>query len=97
MAYRVECKEYRMATRKIAPREPVEETPGVFSGKDEREEDEEVILSSSPEGKPRTAQELYRALVENGFIGMWKDRTDIGDSVEYARKLRERASKRRHD
>jgi hypothetical protein len=28
------------------------------------------------------------------LIGMWEDRTDIGDSVEFARKLRERAEKR---
>ena len=28
------------------------------------------------------------------LIGMWADRTDIGDSVEFARKLRERAERR---
>lgn len=28
------------------------------------------------------------------LIGMWEDRTDIGDSVEFARRLRERAEKR---
>ncbi len=28
------------------------------------------------------------------LIGMWKDRTDIADSAEFARKLRERADKR---
>ncbi len=25
---------------------------------------------------------------DNGFCGMWKDRTDIGDVTEYVRKLR---------
>jgi len=44
--------------------------------------------------KAKTGQELYRALVANGFIGAWKDRTDIGDGVEYARLLRRRASER---
>jgi hypothetical protein len=42
-------------------------------------------------GKPQTGAELLAALEANGFIGMWADRDDIGDSVEFARKLRERA------
>jgi hypothetical protein len=48
-------------------------------------------------GKPQTGRELLAALQANGFIGMWADRDDIGDSVEYARKLRERAWTRQHD
>lgn len=28
-------------------------------------------------------------LIESGLIGLWKDRTDIGDSLEYARRLRQ--------
>ena len=44
--------------------------------------------------KPRTGKELLEALIANGLVGMWKDRTDIGDSAEFARKLRERAEKR---
>jgi hypothetical protein len=56
--------------------------------------DDDFSFSSSAENKPKTGPELYRALVENGFIGGWKDRTDIGDSVEYARLLRKRASER---
>ncbi|MBZ0291798.1 MAG: hypothetical protein K8L99_04450 [Anaerolineae bacterium] len=28
------------------------------------------------------------------FVGMWKDRSDLDDSVEYARQLRKRASRR---
>jgi hypothetical protein len=44
--------------------------------------------------KPATAQELVAALRESGFIGMWKDRSDIDNSREFARKLRERASTR---
>jgi hypothetical protein len=58
----------------------------------DREED--FSFSSSAEKKPQTGRELYRALVENGFIGGWKDRTDIGDSVKYARLLRRRATER---
>lgn len=47
--------------------------------------------------KPATAQELVRALEASGFIGLWEHRTDIGDSSEFARTLRERAQKRRRD
>lgn len=50
-------------------------------------------------GNPRigTAGELLKVLKEEGIIGMWKDRDDIGDSAEFARELRERATKRSHD
>jgi len=33
-------------------------------------------------------------LLNSPLIGMWEDRTDIGDSVEFARKLRDRAQRR---
>jgi hypothetical protein len=42
-------------------------------------------------GKPQTGRALLAALEAGGFIGMWADRDDIGDTVEFARKLRERA------
>lgn len=41
--------------------------------------------------KPLTARQLLKSQI----VGMWKNRTDIGDSVEYARQLRETAQKRR--
>lgn len=44
--------------------------------------------------KPNTGRELVAALRASGLIGMWKDRSDIGDSSEFARKLREQAQKR---
>jgi hypothetical protein len=81
-----------MATRKITEgppedaAEPITETAVA--------NDDDFSFSSPAEDKPKTGQELYRALVENGFIGGWKDRTDIGDSLEYARLLRKRASER---
>ncbi len=34
-------------------------------------------------------------LLESGLVGLWKDRTDIDDSIEFARRLRQRASRRR--
>ena len=45
---------------------------------------------SPPQGRPRTGREMLQALKANGFVGAWKDRDDIGDSVEFARELRRR-------
>jgi len=36
-------------------------------------------------------------LAKSGFAGLWKDRTDIGGSLEFARKLRKQAETRHHD
>ncbi len=44
--------------------------------------------------KPATAKALIKLLRETGLIGMWKDRTDIHDSLEFARQLRREAEKR---
>jgi hypothetical protein len=41
-----------------------------------------------------TAAEMLAIFEEEGFIGMWEDREDIGDSVEFARQLREKAQRR---
>jgi hypothetical protein len=49
------------------------------------------------EDKPQTGPELFAALAANGFIGALAGREDIGDSVEYARQLRERAWTRRQE
>src|SRR5205823_14235440 len=43
----------------------------------------------APPRKLRTGRELLEELKASGFIGAWKDRKDIGDSVEFARRLRE--------
>jgi len=48
----------------------------------------------SNKGKqPLTGQ----ALLQSGLVGIWRDRTDIGDTLEYARELRRRASTRHRD
>ncbi len=49
---------------------------------------------AKPEGSPTAGAELVAELEASGFIGAWEDRTDIGDSVEFARRLRERAQTR---
>ena len=45
--------------------------------------------------KPETRTQLtVRQLRESGLIGLWKDRTDIEYSSDYARQLREQAQQR---
>jgi hypothetical protein len=36
-------------------------------------------------------------ILNSDFVGMWADRDDIGDSVEYARTLRRKASRRNRE
>ena len=36
-----------------------------------------------------------RDLLDSGLVGMWADREDIGDSLEFARQLREKMQRRR--
>jgi hypothetical protein len=50
----------------------------------------EVVLVIAPDIQPEqglTAGDLLRS----SLCGIWKDRTDIGDSLAYARKLRTEA------
>jgi hypothetical protein len=52
--------------------------------------------SARAKGKSPTKYPFSSAgrLRDSPLIGMWEDRTDIGDSVEFARKLRKRAEER---
>ena len=52
----------------------------------------EVLLLFTPLSKrPRlTAKQL----LNSELVGLWKDRTDITDNLDYARQLREQAQKR---
>jgi len=36
-------------------------------------------------------------LLQSGLVGLWADRTDLGDSREFARRLREQAQIRKRD
>ena len=54
---------------------------------------EMIVLPDAPAPQERPPLTV-RALMESGLIGMWKDRDDIGDSAEFARKLREQAQRR---
>lgn len=45
--------------------------------------------------KPRARKKMtFRDLLNSEAVGMWKDRTDIGDSAKFARRLREQAQNR---
>jgi hypothetical protein len=51
----------------------------------------EIILlsdASTPLSSPRLTA---RQLLQSDLVGLWEDRTDIKDSSEYARQLREQA------
>lgn len=56
---------------------------------------EVVLLFSEPDTKdaerPARARLTARELLNSGLIGLWKERDDIGDSVDYARQLRGQA------
>ena len=51
----------------------------------------EAIVPEAVAEKRGTAGDLLRS----PLFGLWKDRTDIGDSVDYARNLRDKAEWRR--
>lgn len=55
------------------------------------------VAAGLAKSKPATGKELVAALRASGVIGRWKDRTDIGDSTEFARRLRRRAEERSWD
>lgn len=51
-----------------------------------------ILLIENDSGKPPLTA---RKLLNSEIIGMWSDRSDIIDSSEYARRLREMAEKRK--
>ncbi len=54
----------------------------------------ELVLIFIPQCKPKKHL-TARQLLNSGLIGLWKNRTDITDSAEYARQLREQAQRRK--
>ncbi|MCS6831232.1 MAG: hypothetical protein RMM08_09070 [Armatimonadota bacterium] len=48
-----------------------------------------------PRGRGASERRLtVRQMKQSGIIGIWKDRKDIADSSEFARRLRDQAQKR---
>ncbi|NMF58441.1 hypothetical protein [Pseudanabaena yagii] len=56
----------------------------------------EVIVLISPLPEPKKTF-TARQLLNSGLIGIWEDRTDIKDSLTYARQLREQSQAKRYD
>lgn len=54
----------------------------------------EVVLLFTPSTKLERPRLTARQLLNSELIGLWKERTDIIDSAEYARQLREQAQSR---
>jgi len=45
-----------------------------------------IVIVVSPTGSSTSS--TFDDLLKSEFLGMWRDRADISDSVEFARKLR---------
>lgn len=50
------------------------------------------VESVPPSGPP--AGMTGQQVLESGLVGIWRDRDDIGDSLDFARKLREESQSR---
>ena len=56
----------------------------------------EVIVLISPLPEPKKTFTV-RQLLDSGLIGVWENRTDIKDSLTYARQLRDQSQAKRYD
>lgn len=77
-----------------------DEVSRILEGASLLQEDRPLVTSfavSDNEEHPRLKTFTGKQLLESGIVGMWADRTDIGDSVEFARKLRREAERRTHE
>jgi hypothetical protein len=45
-----------------------------------------IVITVSP--RPTSKSATFDDLLNSEFLGMWRDRSDLVDSVEFARKLR---------
>jgi hypothetical protein len=52
-------------------------------------------LRSVSQSQAQRRQLTADALLQSGLVGLWADREDIGDSLDFARKLRKQAEHRR--
>ena len=53
-----------------------------------------LLFTSTTKTTKRKKRLTARQLLNSNLMGMWQDRADITDSVEYAHKLREQAQRR---
>jgi hypothetical protein len=62
------------------------------AGSGEPDSDVQVTVEPFPSGAKRTL--LASDLLQSGLVGIWAQRSDIGDSREFARRLRQQAQAR---
>lgn len=55
----------------------------------------EMIFLSEGESSPPKKKLTAGELLNSDLVGLWEHRKDIGDSVVFARKLREKAQRRK--
>ena len=53
-----------------------------------------LLFTSTTKTTKRKKRLTARQLLNSNLMGMWQDRADITDSVEYAHQLREQAQRR---
>lgn len=67
-------------------------------GQSEADKEVQVTVEAAAPAPPGRRRTLSGSdLLSSGLVGMWAERGDIGDSREFARRLREQAQSRRHD
>jgi hypothetical protein len=52
------------------------------------------MLQPQTAASPKSPIHTARDLLQSGLVGIWADRSDLGDSREFARRLREQAERR---
>ena len=67
---------------------PAKYEDGVFKPLEDVTIDEGTIVEVHVPSNADRLKSKSRSVRDFAFYGMWKDRTDIGDSVEYISKLR---------
>ena len=73
-------------------KEQEETLAGQANGKPLDEFARDVLLKAV--GAPISGKDVLQYWKQEGIVGIWADRDDIGDSVEFARKLRSEAERR---
>lgn len=67
-------------------------------GQAEADKEVQVTVEAAVVAPPAKRRTLSASdLLESGLVGMWAQRSDIGDSREFARHLREQAQTRRQE
>jgi hypothetical protein len=66
-------------------------------GQMEADKEVQVTVEAAPAPKGKRQALSACDLLHSGLVGMWAVRSDIGDSREFARRLRQQAQTRRQD